>query len=440
MLKEKNDELAEVVHHEKDKHETYCQKEQKFREAGDARISELEASIKVLSKENESIPALTREISILQSMIDSNAGLSEKITLLEKENSNLSASVKALESEERKNISVLESEKDTVYVLNKKMLSLQDENKDIPDLKRQITALKRENESNQERFELSKRQDSETITNLHKQLNENISSENDSITTLSETFKYLQKKNSALPGLNSNTDHTSLDDKIASLRIENNFVDNRIHSLTRPNISAMDRELENRSIFDKELSSDEKIINYEKKLMSLFQNIVDLIDSEAINKELDDVNDSVKNTVADKIERYRSLIEHEIIVLKTEIYHIYKKLTMEVLAHNITKSELIQSTAQQNILLQRIDVLADQNRKLRIADQWKQVRVGLLVLKGKYQVVLLKVSTLEEENFNLLIEKKSKWSHDEVQLGNEKVYAGNAMVKEKEQCHDGWNI
>ena len=55
MLKEKNDELAEVVHHEKDKHETYCQKEQKFREAGDARISELEASIKVLSKENESI-------------------------------------------------------------------------------------------------------------------------------------------------------------------------------------------------------------------------------------------------------------------------------------------------------------------------------------------------------------------------------------------------
>ena len=55
MLKEKNDELAEVVHHEKDKHETYCQKEQKLREAGDARISELEASIKVLSKENESI-------------------------------------------------------------------------------------------------------------------------------------------------------------------------------------------------------------------------------------------------------------------------------------------------------------------------------------------------------------------------------------------------
>ena len=127
-------------------------------------------------------------------MIDSNAGLNEKITSLEKENSNLSASVKALESEERKNISVLESEKDTVYVLNKKMLSLQDENKDIPDLKRQITALKRENESNQERFESSKRQDSETITNLHKQLNAKISSENDSITTLSETFKYLQKK------------------------------------------------------------------------------------------------------------------------------------------------------------------------------------------------------------------------------------------------------
>ena len=99
--------MAEVVHREKDKHETYCQKEQKFREAGDARISELEASIKVLSKENESIPALTWEISILQSMIDSNAGLNEKITLLEKENSNLSASVKALESEERKNISVL---------------------------------------------------------------------------------------------------------------------------------------------------------------------------------------------------------------------------------------------------------------------------------------------------------------------------------------------
>ena len=174
--------------------------------------------------------------------------------------------------------------------------------------------------------------------------------------------------------------------------------------------------------------------------MSLFQNIVDLIDSEAINKELDDVNDSVKNTVADEIERYRSLIEHEIIVIKTEIYHIYKKLTMEVLAHNITKSELIQSTAQQNILSQRIDVLADQNRKLPIADQWKQVRVGLLALKGKYQDVLLKVSTLEEENFNLLIEKKSKWSHDEVRVGNEKVYAANAMVKEKEQCHDGWNI
>lgn len=37
MLKEKNDELAEVVHREKDKHETYCEKEQKFREAGDAR-------------------------------------------------------------------------------------------------------------------------------------------------------------------------------------------------------------------------------------------------------------------------------------------------------------------------------------------------------------------------------------------------------------------
>ena len=183
--------MAEVVHREKDKHETYCQKEQKIREAGDARISELEASIKVLSKENESIPALTREISILQSMIDSNAGLNEKITSLEKENSNLSASVKALESEERKNIS---SEKDPVYVLNKKILSLQDENKDIPDLKRQITALKRENESNQERFDLSKKQDSETITNLHKQLNAKISSENDSITTLSETFKYLQKK------------------------------------------------------------------------------------------------------------------------------------------------------------------------------------------------------------------------------------------------------
>ena len=58
----------------------------------------------------------------------------------------------------------------------------------------------------------------------------------------------------------------------------------------------------------------------------------------------------------------------------------------------------------------------------------------------KVQDVLLKVSTLEEENFNLLIEKKSKWSHDEVRVGNEKVYAGNAMVKEKEQCHDGWNI
>ena len=299
--KGENDELAEVVHREKDKHETYCRKEQKFREAGDARISELEASIKVLSKENESIPVLTREISILESMIDSNAGLNEKITSLEKENRNLSASVKALESEERKNISV-ESERDTEYVSNKKMLSLQDENKDIPDLKRQITALKRENESNQEILELSKRQDSETITNLHKQLNAKISSENDSITTLSETFKYLQKKNIALPGLNSNTDHTSLDNKIASLRIENNFVDNRIHSLTRPNISVMDRELENRSDFDKVLSSDEKIINYEKKLMSLFQNIVDLIDSEAINKELDDVNDSVKNTVADKIE------------------------------------------------------------------------------------------------------------------------------------------
>ena len=127
------------------------------------------------------------------------------------------------------------------------------------------TNARAENEPNQERFELSKRQDSETITNLHKQLNAKISSENDSITTLSETFKYLQKKNSALPGLNSNTDRTSLDDKIASLRIENNFVDNRIHSLTRPNISAMDRELENRSDFDKELSSDEKIINYEKK-------------------------------------------------------------------------------------------------------------------------------------------------------------------------------
>ena len=110
------------------------------------------------------------------------------------------------------------------------------------------------------------------------------------------------------------------------------------------------------------------------------------------------------------------------------------------MAHSITKSELIQSTAQQNILLQRIDVLADQNRKLPTADQWKQVRVGRLVLKGKYQDVLLKVSTLEEENFNLLIEKKSKWSHDEVRVGNEKVYAGNAMVKEKEQCHDGWNI
>ena len=26
VLKEKNDELAEVVHREKDKHETYCQK------------------------------------------------------------------------------------------------------------------------------------------------------------------------------------------------------------------------------------------------------------------------------------------------------------------------------------------------------------------------------------------------------------------------------
>ena len=167
--------MAEVVHREKDKHETYCQKEQKFREAGDARISELEASIKVLSKENESIPALTREISILQSMIDSNAGLNEKITSLEKENSNLSASVKALESEERKNIS---SEKDPVYVLNKKILSLQDVNKDIPDMKRHITALKRENESNQERFLLLKGEDSEKITFLHKQLNAKISSEN----------------------------------------------------------------------------------------------------------------------------------------------------------------------------------------------------------------------------------------------------------------------
>ena len=47
--------------------------------------------------------------------------------------------------------------------------------------------------------------------------------------------------------------------------------------------------------------------------MSLFQNIVDLIDSEAINKELDDVNDSVKNTVADKTERYRSLINMKLL-------------------------------------------------------------------------------------------------------------------------------
>ena len=71
--------MAEIVNRETDKHETYCQKEQKLREAGDARISELEASIKVLSKENESIPALTWEISILQSMIDSNAGLNKKL-------------------------------------------------------------------------------------------------------------------------------------------------------------------------------------------------------------------------------------------------------------------------------------------------------------------------------------------------------------------------
>ena len=72
----------------------------------------------------------------------------------------------------------MKSEKDTAYVSNKKMLSLQDANKDIPDMKRHITALKRENESNQERFLLLKGEDSEKITFLHKQLNAKISSEN----------------------------------------------------------------------------------------------------------------------------------------------------------------------------------------------------------------------------------------------------------------------
>ena len=58
------------------------------------RISEIEASMKVLSKENDSIPAMTEDISRLKSVIDFKAGLDEKVTMLEKENRKPSALVK----------------------------------------------------------------------------------------------------------------------------------------------------------------------------------------------------------------------------------------------------------------------------------------------------------------------------------------------------------
>jgi len=171
---------------------------------------------------------------------------------------------------------------------------------------------------------------------------------------------------------------------------------------------------------------------------SLFNNIVELIDSEAIYRELDGVNHSLKNTFADKIEKYRSMIEREIISIKTEMSNIYKRLTVEELAHNMKKSELLQSTASHDILLQKIAVLEDESSKVPSVDQWKKVKIDLLTLRERYKNVLMTVGTLEEEKFKLLRGKKNQgkknqWSYNEV--------AELCVVKkENEQCYNGWNI
>ena len=94
MLKEKNNEFVEIVHREKEKYEAVSLEGHKTMQACYVRISELEASMKVLSKENDSIPAMTEDISRLQSVIDFKAGLDEKVTMLEKENRKPSALVK----------------------------------------------------------------------------------------------------------------------------------------------------------------------------------------------------------------------------------------------------------------------------------------------------------------------------------------------------------
>lgn len=166
---------------------------------------------------------------------------------------------------------------------------------------------------------------------------------------------------------------------------------------------------------------------------SLFNNIVELIDSEAIYRELDGVNHSLKNTFADKIEKYRSMIEREIISIKTEMSNIYKRLTVEELAHNMKKSELLQSTASHDILLQKIAVLEDESSKVPSVDQWKKVKIDLLALKEKYKNVLMTVATLEEEKSKLLREKKNQWSYN-------KAAELCVVKKEKEQCYNGWNI
>ena len=67
------------------------------------RISELEATMKVLSKENDYIPAMNEDISRLQYVIDFKAGLDKKVTMLEKENNKTSALVKTVESQGRRN-------------------------------------------------------------------------------------------------------------------------------------------------------------------------------------------------------------------------------------------------------------------------------------------------------------------------------------------------
>ena len=142
------------------------------------------------------------------------------------------------------------------------------------------------------------------------------------------------------------------------------------HDMSRLNENISSLEIDQES--EKLSSYDIKIINYEEKMNSVFNNIVELIDSEAIYRELDGVNSSLKNTFADKIEKYRSMIEREIISIKTEMSNIYKRLTVEELAHNMKKSELLQSTASHDIILQKIAVLEDESSKVPLLYEWKK--------------------------------------------------------------------